>query len=121
PMTAPQLAAPQAPAMPAPVAPTTPAPVAPAVAPPQRVAAGGAVVVQLGALDSEAGARTEWDRLARRAPELLHGRSPQIIRFERQDKPTMWRLRTGGFSAEAAREFCDGIRGKGGACAVIGG
>ncbi|MBC9209500.1 SPOR domain-containing protein [Roseomonas aerophila] len=107
--------------MPAPVAPTTPAPVAPAVAPPQRVAAGGAVVVQLGALDSEAGARTEWDRLARRAPELLHGRSPQIIRFERQDKPTMWRLRTGGFSAEAAREFCDGIRGKGGACAVIGG
>jgi hypothetical protein len=77
--------------------------------------------VQLGALDSEAGARTEWDRLARRAPELLQGHSPQIIRFERQDTPTMWRLRTGGFSAEAAREFCDGVRGKGGACAVIGG
>ena len=121
PLTAPQLAAPQAPATPAPAAPATPAPVAPAAAPPQRVAAGGAVVVQLGALDSEAGARTEWDRLARRAPELLQGRAPQIIRFERQDRPTMWRLRTGGFSAEAAREFCDGIRGKGGACAVIGG
>lgn len=120
PLTAPQTAAPQAAAPPltAPQAPSTPAPVA---TPPQRVAAGGTVVVQLGALDSEVGARTEWDRLARRAPELLQGRSPQIIRFERQDKPTMWRLRTGGFSAEAAREFCDGIRGKGGACAVIGG
>jgi hypothetical protein len=52
---------------------------------------------------------------------LLQGRSPQVIRFERQDKPTMWRLRTGGFSAETAKDFCDGIRGKGGACAVIGG
>jgi hypothetical protein len=124
PLTAPQAPAPQAPApqaaapqaLTAPAAPVAPAPVAPA-----RVAAGGSVVVQLGALDSESGARTEWDRLARRAPELLQGRTPQIIRFERQDRPTMWRLRTGGFSAEAAREFCDGVRGKGGACAVIGG
>jgi hypothetical protein len=117
PPPAPQLAQPAAPAAPAPVAAAPQAPATPA----PRAVAGGTVSVQLGALDSEAGARTEWDRLARRAPELLNGRSPQILRFERADKPTMWRLRTGGFSAEAAREFCDGIRAKGGACAVIGG
>jgi hypothetical protein len=109
-------------AVPAPAAPAFPAPVqatpAPAVPKP---AANGAVVVQLGALDSEAGARQEWERLSRRAPELLNGRSPQIIRFDRPDKPTMWRLRAGGFSAEAARDFCAGLRAKGGACAVIGG
>ncbi len=97
------------------------APVAPAPAPVARAAAGGHVVVQLGALDSEAGAKQEWERLIRRAPELMQGRAPQIIRFDRPEKPTMWRLRTGGFSAEAAREFCDGMRAKGGACAVIGG
>jgi hypothetical protein len=91
---------------------------APAIQP--RLAAGG-VTVQLGALDSEAGARTEWERLSRRVPELMRGRSPQVTRFEREDKPTMWRLRTGGFTPEAAREFCEGVRSKGGACAVIGG
>jgi hypothetical protein len=107
---------PAAPAGPAPVvAPAVPAPPAP------RIAPGGSVAVQLGALDSEAGARTEWDRLARRAPELLNGRGPQIMRFDRPDKPTMWRLRTGGFSPEAARDFCAEVRAKGGACAVIGG
>ena len=123
---APVAAAPQ-PAAPAPVVPAAPAAPAPAPAvvaapaAPRPSAAGGGVTVQLGALDSEAGARAEWERLTRRAPELLQGRSPQVIRFERQDKPTMWRLRTGGFSAETAKDFCDGIRGKGGACAVIGG
>ena len=117
---APEAPAPQAPVQ-APAAPA-PAPVAPAApAPAPRVATGGNVVVQMGALGSEAGARSEWERLTRRAPELLQGRSPQVIRFDRPDGSTMWRLRTGGFSAEAAREFCDALRAKGGACAVIGG
>jgi len=108
-------------AIPAPTAPVGPAPVPATPAPAPRVAAGGSVVVQLGALDSQAGALAEWERLARRAPGLLDGRTPQVIRFERPDKPTMWRLRTGGFSAEAARDFCAEVRAKGGACAVIGG
>lgn len=109
-------------APPVPAAPAAPAPAAAAAAPaaPARPAAGTAVV-QLGALDSEAGARGEWERLSRRAPELLQGRTPQVIRFERQDQPTMWRLRTGGFTGDTAREFCSAIRAKGGACAVIGG
>ncbi|MCG7360440.1 SPOR domain-containing protein [Roseomonas sp. ACRSG] len=113
-------APPQRAALPAPAAPAGPAPV-PATPAPAPRAAGGSVVVQLGALDSQAGALAEWERLARRAPGLLDGRTPQVIRFDRPDKPTMWRLRTGGFSAEAARDFCAEVRAKGGACAVIGG
>ncbi|MDJ0389803.1 SPOR domain-containing protein [Roseomonas sp. E05] len=114
----------QAPAPAAPMpAPAPAAPVRTAVAPPPApVRAVGGVVVQLGALDSEEGARTEWERLGRRAPDLMQGRTPHIIRFEREGKPTMWRLRTGGFdSREAANTFCESMKSRGGACAVIGG
>ncbi|WP_277755254.1 SPOR domain-containing protein [Teichococcus oryzae] len=93
----------------------------PAPAPRPPAATSGSVVVQLGALPSEAGARAEWDRLGRRVPEL-GGFTPQIIRFDQDGKPTMWRLRTGGFqSRQAAGAFCDAVRSRGGACAVIGG
>lgn len=125
-------AAPSTPSVPAPApaqahpaAPPPPPPMAqqaPALAPaPAPVRATGSVVVQLGALDSEPGARAEWERLGRRVPEL-QGRSPQIIRFEREGKPTMWRLRTGGFESRAsASTFCETVKSQGGACAVIGG
>jgi len=112
PAPAPVQAQPAAPAAP-PTAVPTPAPV--------LARATGGVVVQLGALDSEGGARTEWERLSRRVPEL-QGRSPQIIRFERDGRPTMWRLRTSGFeSRAAASSFCESVKSQGGACAVIGG
>lgn len=125
-------AEPQAPAtaQPAPppvqTAPVTPpvvaAPAPPAPPKPATAAPAGSVIVQLGALDSESGARSEWERLRGRAPSLLQGRSPQVIRFEREGKPTMWRLRTGGFeNRSAAGSFCESIRSQGGACAVIGG
>lgn len=114
-------AAAQAPA-PAPAAPQAQPATPPAAAAPAPVRSTGGVVVQLGALDSESGARSEWDRLARRAPEALQGRTPQVLRFERDGYPTMWRLRTGGFdSRDSASSFCDTIKSRGGACAVIGG
>ena len=106
--------------------PPTPAPVkpvpTPVAAPPVPVRVAGGVVVQLGALDSEERARTEWERLERRAPDLMQGRKANIIRFEREGKPTMWRLRTGGFETrDAASTFCETMKNRGGACAVIGG
>lgn len=121
---APAAAQPAPPAVQA--APVTPpvvaTPTPPAPPKPAAPAATGSVVVQLGALDSESGARSEWERLRGRAPSLLQGRSPQVIRFEREGKPTMWRLRTGGFeNRSAAGSFCESIRSQGGACAVIGG
>jgi hypothetical protein len=119
PAAAPQAAAPApAPrALQPPSAPSQPAPVA-AVAP--RTASGN-VVVQLGALDSEAGARAEWERLAKRAPDVLGSRRPQVIRFEREGKPTMWRLRTSVDSRDSAGSLCESVRSAGGACAVVGG
>ncbi|WP_419896998.1 SPOR domain-containing protein [Roseomonas sp. USHLN139] len=119
PPPAPQLNA-QAPAAPpAPAARVAPpaAPAAPAPVPTRT----GSVTVQLGALDSEAGARAEWERLSKRLPELIGGRSPQITRFEREGKPTMWRLRLGGFEHDAASAFCETVKSRGGACAVLGG
>ncbi|MCQ4163068.1 SPOR domain-containing protein, partial [Roseomonas sp. GC11] len=101
--------------------PPPPPPPPTAAPPPARAAAAGGVVVQLGALDSEAGAKAEWERLGRRVPELLQGRAPQIIRFEREGRPTMWRLRLGGFdSHDSANGFCETVKARGGACAVIG-
>ena len=83
----------------------------------------GSAVVQLGALGSEEAARAEWNRLKGRLGDLLADRRPQVIRFEREGQPTMWRLRTGGFrDHEAARAFCDAAKSKGApACAAIGG
>lgn len=120
--TPPPAAAPAAPAAPAP---TTVAPAPAAVAPPAARPASpntGRVQVQIGALPSEEAARTEWERLARRAPELLGDRRPQVVRFEREGQPTLFRLRTGMFpDAEAARDFCEKLRAKGGNCSVVRG
>lgn len=118
--------APVAPPAAAPVAPPAPEP-APAATPvvaatpaPARPATSGRVQVQLGALSSEEAARTEWERLSRRAPELLQGRTPIILRLERGGQPTLYRLRTSGLpDQDAARDFCEQMRGRGGACVPV--
>jgi cell division septation protein DedD len=116
---APAPAAPLQPARPAAAPAQPPQAAAPAAPPPARPAT-GRVQVQLGALASEEAARAEWDRLARRAPELFGGRSPQITRLDRGDQPPLFRLRTGGMAdQDAAAQFCDQVRAKGGACTPI--
>jgi len=126
-----------APAAPVPAAPNpapiaAPAPVAaapaPRAAPPPAQqaarpapAAGGNTLVQLVAASSEEGARSDWARLQRRAPELA-GRSPVITKLEREGRPTMWRLRTGGFADQAAaRAFCAQLREKNVNCIPVAG
>lgn len=133
PVAAPAAMAPPASA-PAPVAMTPPAtPVAaqpklvPAVTPPapehrvakaEPAAPGGHQAVQLAALTTEAAARQEWDRLARKLPGLFAGHRPVISKFD-HDGHTMWRLRTAGFNTEAAaKQFCQDLRAKGAGCAV---
>ncbi len=109
PAPAPAAAAPPAPAPAAPAAPRTPPP-----------ANAGRIQVQIGALPTEEAARTEWERLARRAPELLGDRRPTVARFEREGQTPLFRLRTGMFAdADAARSFCESLRSKGGNCTVI--
>ncbi|HET6308197.1 MAG TPA: SPOR domain-containing protein [Rhodopila sp.] len=75
-------------------------------------------MVQLAALTSEEAARNEWEKLARRMPDLLNGRRPMFSHTE-HDGHTFWRLRTAGFADIAqARAFCERVRQKGGGCSV---
>jgi cell division septation protein DedD len=109
-------------AAPAAAAPPPPAEAAAApAAPPARPMTGGRVQVQLGALASEEAARSEWERLSRRAPELFQGRTPQILRLDRAEGQTpLFRLRTGGLpDQDAAIQFCEQIRARGGACMPV--
>ena len=122
--------APMPPALPAalsapaaPVAPPAPEPraapdAAPRVAQARPAAVPGGIAVQLGALDSEAAAMTEWQRLAKKMPELFTSRQPAVLRLDRGGK-TLFRLRTAGFSnTAAAATFCTQVKGKGGGCSV---
>ena len=75
-------------------------------------------LVQLAALGSEDAAKAEWDRLAKRMPELMSGHKPAVSRIE-HDGHTLWRLRTGGFTDTAqATVFCERVRAKGAGCSV---
>ena len=76
--------------------------------------------VQLGAFNSETAARDEWVRLQQRLPDLLAGREPAITTVERNGT-TFWRLRTWGFSDQAAaRGFCTQIKAATPRCMVYG-
>ena len=102
-------------------APSLPAPV-PATAERFAPVANGRVQVQLGALPSETGARGEWDRLQKRAPELLGNRRVSLAPFDREGQTTLYRIRTGGFAdATNARAFCEEMKTRSIPCMVIGG
>jgi hypothetical protein len=103
------------------IRPVMPAAAAPAhaVAHPAAAPAHGPLI-QLAAVGSEQAAQSEWQRLSKKMPDLLGGRTPVISKYEHDGK-TFWRLRTGGFAdPAAAKAFCGRLSGKGAACAVIG-
>ena len=78
----------------------------------------GRTQVQLAAVASEAAARSEWDKLAHRMPDVLGARRPMFSKVE-HDGHTLWRVRTGTFTTEAeANQFCREFRAKGAGCAV---
>jgi len=72
---------------------------------PENIPAGTALV-QLGAFDSEAIARTEWMRLSQKFPSFMAERSRVIQRADRGGR-IFYRLRADGFAdLNDARRFC---------------
>jgi SPOR domain len=84
---------------------------------PAATAANGALV-QLAAVQSEDAAKSEWQRLSKRLPDLFGQRRPAFSKTE-HDGRTLWRVRTGGFADTAqASTFCGKVRAKGVGCSV---
>lgn len=118
-----------APPMPAPAAPpvVAAAPLKPVAAKPvpaqdKHVAAaapaGKDMLVQLAAVRTEADAKSEWERLTKRMPDLFGQRHPAISKTD-HDGRTLWRVRTGGFAdLTQAKDFCERVRAKGTGCTV---
>ncbi|MRX50806.1 SPOR domain-containing protein [Paracoccus sp. S-4012] len=104
---------------PPPAAAAEPAPAAaPAAAPVIRQSdlPSGAMVVQIGAFDSDAIARSEWDRVAGRNGGLFSGKS-QLVQQTEKGGRTFWRLRVAGFDTPAdARGFCESLKAAGTDC-----
>lgn len=72
--------------------------------------------VQLAALDSDAAARKEWDRLTASSPQMFAGRSPVVEKVVHSNA-IFYRLRMRGFpNMAAAQAFCVKIRDHGHAC-----
>lgn len=91
-------------------------PVPPSLAAPPRMKS---VTVELSMAKSEAGAQADWDKLAKKLPELMGAHRP-LFQKSNETGPTPWRLRTGGFNDQAqAKAFCDKVKVKGGQCSVV--
>jgi hypothetical protein len=81
-------------------------------------AGGKRALVQLAAVPTEQAARAEWERLAKRWPELFGGHQPAFSKVEHGGQ-VFWRVRTGGFEGVTqATTFCERLRAKGGGCSV---
>ncbi len=92
-------------------------PPAPVVSVPAPVPS-GKVMVQLAAAADEPGAQAAWDRLKAKMPDLLAGKTPEIVPAVVKGQ-SLWRLRLGGFASNAeAQAFCARLATKGAACTV---
>ncbi|MEM7488714.1 MAG: SPOR domain-containing protein [Pseudomonadota bacterium] len=81
--------------------------------------AAGTRVVQLGAFDSEAVARAEWDRLYGRFGDFMAGKS-RMIQKANSGGRDFWRLRVVGFDdASEARRFCSTLLARDAACIPV--
>lgn len=79
----------------------------------------GTRLVQLGAFDSEADARAEWDRVAARFAALMEGKAP-VLQSAQSGGRTFWRLRAHGFADDAdARRFCSALVAEQASCIPV--
>jgi Flp pilus assembly protein TadD len=95
-------------------------PAPPPTAPRQTKVVAEGIYVQMASLDSEQAARTEWQKLRTRWPDLLGNRGPSVMQADVHDRK-FWRLRTGGFpSVGEANDFCAKLRAAGSGCWTVG-
>lgn len=85
---------------------------------PEAAAASGSGTLQLGAFRSEADAKAEWNKLAKKH-SVLQGKSPSYVRADLGAKGVFTRLRVGGF--KDAKSACAQLSAKGQACMVVAG
>jgi cell division septation protein DedD len=107
---------PQAPPPAAKAAPA-PAPAPVPAAPAATAKAGGGWVVQLGAVHSEAEAKTEWTRI-KGAHHELADLSPDVVRVDLGAKGVFWRVRGGPLDEAQARVLCSELTKQGQGCLV---
>ncbi|RDD73174.1 SPOR domain-containing protein, partial [Paracoccus versutus] len=90
------------------------APETPAPAPAQ--VASGAPLVQIGAFDSDALARGEWNRVSGKFGALFAGKG-MVVQEHKANGRSFWRLRAAGFeSRDEARRFCAALIAEGVDC-----
>ena len=83
----------------------------------QPAAAGGSVVLQIGAYKSQADANTAWTIYKSKHDALLSGYSPDVQQADLGEKGTWYRLRIAGFpSRDVASALCDRLKADGGTC-----
>ncbi|MFO1141271.1 MAG: SPOR domain-containing protein [Amaricoccus sp.] len=81
--------------------------------------AAGARLVQLGAFDNEAMARTAWNQLLAKNGDLLGSKSLYVERTTANAR-VFYRLRVAGFSnADQTRAMCEQLRSRGIACIPV--
>jgi len=74
--------------------------------------------VQFAATVSEETARSFWQALLRKFPEILAHREPVVVRFEHSGS-VFWRVRTEGFAdLSEAQTLCARVRADGQPCFV---
>lgn len=87
-------------------------------APKPAASAGGAAMVQIGALSSPALADKAWSDAARLAPGLAAGKGKKVEAIDKNGT-TLYRTSVTGFaSRESAKAFCDAISAAGKSCFV---
>ncbi|SLN65295.1 Sporulation related domain protein [Aquimixticola soesokkakensis] len=79
----------------------------------------GTRMVQLGAYDSEATARAEWDRIATRFSDVMAGKD-RVIEQASSGGSTFYRLRAMGFAdLSESRHFCASLVAENAACVPV--
>jgi cell division septation protein DedD len=87
---------------------------------PAQAAPASGFRIQVGAMRTEAEARTAWDQVQRRHPEILGRLAPSFARVELGERGSFFRVQAGPLpSRDAARSACERLSKAGTVCFVV--